>query len=92
MLGYKLPYIKPEKRPELDKIIEQIVRHFEKVEERDKDGQLNYLFTKTLKSLYKPSYFNYERVIGLLECIQHEFYRRWVSLYEDAKMKENGDI
>lgn len=91
-MGARLPYIKPEKRPELDKIIEQIVRHFEKIDERDRDGQLNYLFTKTLKSLYKPSYFNYERVIGLLECIQHEFYRRWVSSYEDAKMKENGDI
>ncbi|MCX8205190.1 MAG: hypothetical protein N3H31_06025 [Candidatus Nezhaarchaeota archaeon] len=87
-----VPYIKPEKRPGLDRIIEQIVKHFEEVEDKDRDGQLSYLFTKTLKSLYRPSYFNYERIIGLLECIQHEFYRRWVGPYEDAKMKENGDI
>jgi hypothetical protein len=87
-----MPYIKPEKRLELDKIIGQIVSHFEKVEDKDRDGQLNYLFTKTLKSLYRPSYFNYERIMGLLACIQHEFYRRWISPYEDSKTKEHGDI
>ncbi|MEM3823349.1 MAG: hypothetical protein QXH87_00265 [Candidatus Bathyarchaeia archaeon] len=87
-----MPYIKPEKRPDLDRIVNQILTHFEKVEEKDKDGQLNYLFTKTLKSLYKPSYFNFERIMGLLACIQQEFYRRWISPYEDSKMKEHGDI
>jgi hypothetical protein len=87
-----MPYIKPEKRLELDKIIGQIVSHFEKVEDKDRDGQLNYLFTKTLKSLYRPSYFNYERIMGLLACIQHEFYRRWISPYEDNKIKEHGDV
>jgi hypothetical protein len=87
-----MPYIKPEKRLELDKIIGQIVSHFEKVEDKDRDGQLNYLFTKTLKSLYTPSYLNYERIMGLLACIQHEFYRRWISPYEDSKTKEHGDI
>ncbi|MEM1546368.1 MAG: hypothetical protein QXY40_09480 [Candidatus Methanomethylicia archaeon] len=87
-----MPYIKPEKRADLDKIVEQIINHFEKVEDKDKDGQLNYLFTKTLKHLYKPSYFNYERIMGLLTCIQQEFYRRWISPYEDSKIKEHGDI
>lgn len=87
-----MPYIKPEKRPDLDKIVNQILTYFEKVEDKDKDGQLNYLFTKTLKCLYEPSYLNYERIMGLLACIQQEFYRRWISLYEDSKMKEHGDI
>ncbi|MGP3668065.1 MAG: DUF6899 family protein [Candidatus Bathyarchaeota archaeon] len=87
-----MPYIKPEKRLKLDEILNQILNYFEKVEDKDRDGQLNYLFTKTLKTLYKPSYFNYERIMGLLTCIQQEFYRRWVSPYEDSKIKEHGDI
>lgn len=92
MGGLAIPYVKPEKRVELDNIVNQILTYFEKVEDKNRDGQLNYLFTKTLKSLYKPSYFNYERIMGLLTCIQHEFYRRWISLYEDSKMKQHGDI
>ncbi|MEM3797989.1 MAG: hypothetical protein QXY74_06100 [Candidatus Bathyarchaeia archaeon] len=87
-----MPYIKPERRPELDKIIEQILIFMQKLPEQERDGCLNYLFTKTLKTLFKPSYFNYERIMGLLTCIQQEFYRRWISPYEDSKMKEHGDV
>ncbi|MEM2367012.1 MAG: hypothetical protein QXQ50_02115 [Candidatus Bathyarchaeia archaeon] len=87
-----MPYIKPERRPELDKIIEQILIFMQKLPNRERDGCLNYLFTKTLKTLFKPSYFNYERIMGLLSCIQQEFYRRWISPYEDSKMKEHGDV
>lgn len=87
-----MPYIKPERRPELDKIIEQILIFMQKLPEQERDGCLNYLFTKTLKTLFKPSYFNYERIMGLLSCIQQEFYRRWISPYEDSKMKEHGDV
>jgi len=87
-----MPYVKPEKRVELNRLVEQILKYFEIVEDKDRDGQLNYLFTKILKSLYEPSYINFERIMGLLTCIQHEFYRRWVSPYEDSKMKKHGDI
>jgi len=87
-----MPYIKPEHRPELDEIVGQILKHFGKIQEKEWDGCLNYLFTKTLKSLFKPSYLNFERVMGLLTCVQHEFYRRWVSPYEDSKMKMHGDV
>jgi hypothetical protein len=87
-----MPYIKPEKRIELNEIVEQITMHMQKIPENQWDGCLNYLFTKTLKDLYKPSYFNYERIMGLLECMQHEFYRRWISSYEDLKKEEHGDI
>jgi len=87
-----MPYIKPEKRLELDEIVNQILSLMEKLPDHERDGCLNYLFTKTLKALFKPSYFNYERVMGLLACIQHEFYRRWVSPCEDSKMREHGDI
>lgn len=87
-----MPYVKKEKRVELDRIVDQILALMKQLPDKDRDGCLNYLFTKTLKSLYKPSYFNYERIMGLMECIQHEFYRRWIASYEDLKMREHGDI
>ncbi len=87
-----MPYVARDKRAGLDRLVEAILGYFEGIDESDRDGQLNYLFAKVLKSLYAPSYLNYERVMGLLECIQHEFYRRWVSVYEDGKIREHGDI
>jgi hypothetical protein len=45
-----------------------------------------------LKELYKPSYYNYNRAIGVLESIKLEYYRREVAAYENKKIKENGDI
>ncbi len=76
----------------MDRVVEQIVGIMEKVPDDERDGSLNYLFTKTLKDLYKPRYFNYERIMGLLTCIQHEFYRRWTAPYEDSKKQEHGDV
>jgi len=87
-----MPYIKREKRVELDPLINQVVDVFKKIAEEERDGCLNYFVTRVLKALYAPSYFNYERVMGLLSCIQHEYYRRWVAAYEDNKIKLHGDI
>lgn len=87
-----MPYIKREKRAELDLLVNQVVDLFKRIPDDEVDGSLNYFFTRILKSLYTPSYFNYERAIGLLSCIQMEFYRRWVAPYEDKKIQINGDI
>lgn len=87
-----MPYIKKELRPDWDKIVEQAIAKLEKTDEEYKEGSLNYFITKILKKAYKPSYFTYNRIIGLLECIKQEFYRREIASYEDIKIKENGDV
>ncbi|MEM3386212.1 MAG: hypothetical protein QXN08_00870 [Nitrososphaerales archaeon] len=87
-----MPYIKRLKRDEIDPLVKQVLGVFQKFPDEERDGCLNYFFTKVLKDLYEPSYFNYERVMGLLSCIQHEFYRRWVAVYEDTKKEMHGDI
>jgi hypothetical protein len=38
------------------------------------------------------SYFSYNEVVGVLECVKLEMYRRLVAPYEDRKCKENGDV
>lgn len=87
-----MPYIKKEMRAEWDKIVEEVVAKLSKTNEEDKEGGLNYFITRILKKAYKPSYFAYNRIIGLLECIKQEFYRRDIANYEEIKIKENGDV
>ena len=58
-------------------------------------GELNYfLTTQILSYLFRhgKSYASYNAVIGVLECIKLELYRRMVAPYEDKKIKENGDV
>lgn len=58
------------------------------------EGELNYAITM-LCVRYLGSSYNYHTlngVIGVLECAKLELYRRMAAPYEDAKMKENGDV
>ena len=87
-----MPYIKKEDRVELDELIEEIIKKVDTTIITNTEGQLNYLISSIINKIYEPSYFNYNRAIGLIECIKQEFYRRPVARYEDKKMLENGDI
>jgi hypothetical protein len=87
-----MPYIKQEDRPRYDKLIQQVVGVLADLPPEKLDGHLNYFITRLLVTLYRPSYFNYNRVQGLLECIKQEFYRRRVAPYEDKKMEQHGDV
>lgn len=60
------------------------------------EGDLNYriheLIEIFLNGQKKRGYAQYNTVVGVLECVKQEFYRRAVSTYEDRKKVENGDI
>lgn len=87
-----MPYIKPEDREKWEEIINKVVEKLKDIPIENLEGELNYLITSILVKTYPPKYFNYNRSIGLLECIKQEFYRRVVGDYEDKKIKENGDV
>lgn len=58
-------------------------------------GELNYLMTRICQDYLKEvgkSYTSMNAVIGVLECVKHEFQRRLLDPYEDGKIKENGDV
>jgi broad-specificity NMP kinase len=58
-------------------------------------GELNYLLTMTVSDYLfakKHSYQTFNDVIGVLECMKQELYRRLIGPYEDTKIKENGDV
>ena len=58
-------------------------------------GELNYYLTKKLLNWIKmhgESYATYNEVMGLLECMKLELYRKGVAKYEDKKCKANGEV
>ncbi len=87
-----MPYIEREERARYEKLIQESIDLFSHLPTDKIDGHLNYFITRLLAGLYIPSYFNYNRVQGLLECIKQEFYRRRVAPYENEKMRLHGDV
>ena len=92
-----MPYIKKKDRPQFDKLIKQIVDQFKlggKMDILGVEGNLNYVFSKTIKELWKNHrcYAHANAIMGVLECVKQEFYRKEVIPYEEEKIKENGEI
>lgn len=80
-----MPYIKKERRG----------FSIENGGDADTPGELNYFLTLHILSYllrHGESYTNYNAVIGVLENIKLELYRRKIAPYEDKKMEENGDV
>ena len=78
-----MPYIKLEDRKAL-------------IERRPKNaGELNYYMHILLEQYVEElgeSYQTYNDIMGALEGVKQEFYRRKAAPYEDKKIAENGDI
>lgn len=61
-------------------------------------GELNFVITNLcldflgLDYRKKGGYPKLNEVIGVLECVKQEMYRRAVAPYEDIKIAENGDL
>lgn len=80
-----MPYIKKERRG------------FSMVSGGDAEnpGELNYFLTGHILSYlfhHGKSYSTYNEVVGVLECIKQELYRRLIAPYEDKKKEMNGDV
>ena len=59
-------------------------------------GELNYALTMIVKGYlnksHNPNYDHVNEIMGAIEGVGKEFYRRIVAPYEDQKIKENGDV
>jgi len=80
-----MPYIDKVKRKEIDKYGLDAVQSA---------GEFNYFITSNIL-LYLGEYPNYEaynKILGVLEAVKLELYRRVISKYEDKKCEENGDV
>lgn len=90
-----MPYIKQEDRKQYNSAIEDLLdaisnHGFSPV----KPGDLNYVISKMVWEIFdkNPSYTRGNELVGVLECIKQEFIRRRLNVYEDEKIKENGDL
>jgi hypothetical protein len=87
-----MPYIEKKLRERLDYRINDLLKDLD-LSQGISDGEANYVITRIIDSIYTHwGYLEFERAIGLLECIKQEYYRRRVAPYEDKKCAENGDV
>jgi hypothetical protein len=90
-----MPYIKKEDRPKFNSVIEDVVDELtEHGYATFKVGELNYVLSSIIWKLFdqSPSYSHGNDLVGVIECVKEEFYRRKLSKLEDEKILENGDI
>jgi hypothetical protein len=87
-----MPYITQEDRPQYDKVLEELIGLLKEKPPESVDGHLNYVVTRVIKEVYPLRYYHINKAMGVLECIQHEFYRRVAAPYEDTKIEQNGDV
>ena len=80
-----MPYIKGEQRKDLE--IRGIVPR--------NSGELNYILHLEIEAYvneHGKSYQTFNDIIGALECVKQEIYRRKIAPYENLKEFDNGNI
>ena len=93
-----MPYIDVKKRQKINKSLEEIEKLISVDKEFDvspSEGDMNYIITillLTYLSVKGESYATYNSIIGILECVKQEIYRRKISGYENKKIDINGDV
>ena len=88
-----MPYIKQPFRTELEGPINNVVEALSHADKERLAGEINYIFTTILNKIYdSPRYRDFNEIVGILECVKLEHYRRRISNYEDMKAAENGDV
>lgn len=86
-----MPYIPKKNRAEFDAHVDALA---EILAANLEPGELNYCISRLIWKLFgnKPSYTLGNSLIGALDCVKLEFYRRMLAPYEDAKIAQNGDL
>ncbi len=88
--GKNLPYIKSHTRQRFENSLHSIMQNIPQ-----DAGELNYLITRIIDlyiQIKGKNYANLNEVIGVVECVKLEYYRRIILDYENIKINENGDV
>ena len=92
-----MPYITPERRKELDKEIHYLANALKLLRDSSDDaagyvGDLNYTISELItKVIPDKRYKHINEIVGVLESLKLEFYRRYAGPYEDLAVIKNGD-
>jgi len=87
-----MPYIERKRRHELYGYIEALDDKL--AEMGDVGGDMNFVIFRLLYLKWERvrKYMTAETMMGTLNCVGREFYRRCIAPYEDGAMWRNGDI
>lgn len=93
-----MPYIKKKERAKYDSVIDELAEILYSLDNNVLIGDMNYVIfrlaglvcTHADKSIV--SYARMAVVSSAMSEAQSEFRRRIMALYEDDKIKENGDV
>ncbi len=88
-----MPYINSDLRV----IYDGIINEFEDLVEHEdiSVGELNFLITSFMQIYVQTRGTSYQKIndiMGVLECVKQEFYRRLVVPYEELKRESNGEV
>lgn len=83
-----MPYIKKDKR---EGLLESTVHELMELTD---PGDINFVISSLTWKIFEKnkSYATANMLVGVLECVKQELYRRPVSRYEDIKIGQNGDL
>jgi len=86
-----MPYVDKETRELLNREISELLID---LEEYNEPGNINYVLSNIIWHLFNlnPCYETANSLLGVLEAVKQEFYRRKVAPYEDLKIGQNGDL
>ncbi len=88
-----MPYIARKDRAQYQKAIDELAR-LVPPDRMARPGHMNYIISLLIQRVYGNSmrYADHNEVVGLLNCVQQEFYRRFTAPYEDVKIEQEGDL
>ena len=88
-----MPYILKQNRSKYDELVDQLV-FFLGNDPVSACGNVNYVVSSLMWKLFlkRRGYSTANSLVGVLECVKQELYRRQISPLEDEKIIENGDI
>jgi hypothetical protein len=88
-LGEIMPYIPKDNRHDL---LESSIHELMNLEMSS--GDMNFIISSLIWSKFNKNkkYATANELMGILECVKMEFYRRMVAPYEDMAIQKNGDL
>lgn len=93
-----MPYIRKEQREMVDKVLQDLIDKVNGMMTSSGEydaGLVNYVITKILIKTELDNGIKYKRIneiMGILECVKAELYRRVAAPYETDKKEENGEV
>lgn len=88
-----MPYIARKDRDQYQQAISELAK-LVPPDRMARSGHMNYIISLLIQRVYGESmrYADHNEVVGLLNCVQQEFYRRFTAPYEDEKIEQEGDL